>query len=51
MKVLEIFENKLRYKNYSKNTIKVYSQTLFQYLREIDCKDPYRISTKRLSVI
>lgn len=48
MKVLEIFENKLRYKNYSKNTIKVYSQTIFQYLREINCKDPYRISTKEL---
>jgi site-specific recombinase XerD len=48
MKVLEVFENKLRYKNYSKNTIKVYKQTLFQYLKEIDCKDPYRISTKEI---
>lgn len=48
MKVLEIFENKLRYKNYSKNTIKVYKQTLYQYLKEIDCKDPYRISTKEI---
>jgi site-specific recombinase XerD len=48
MKVLEIFENKLRYKNYSKNTIKVYKQTLHQYLKEIDCKDPYRISTKEI---
>ena len=46
MKILEIFENKLRYKNYSQNTVKVYKQTLYQYLREIDCKDPYRISTK-----
>ena len=46
MKVLEIFENKLRYKNYSKNTIKVYKQTLHQYFKETDCKDPYRISTK-----
>lgn len=48
MKVLEIFENKLRYKNYSKNTIKVYSQTLHQYFKETDCKDPYRISTKEI---
>lgn len=48
MKVLEIFENKLRYKNYSKNTIKVYKQTLHQYFKEIDCKDPYRISTKEI---
>jgi site-specific recombinase XerD len=48
MKVLEIFENKLRYKNYSQNTIKVYKQTLLQYLKEINCKDPYRISTKEI---
>lgn len=46
MKVLEVFENKLRYKNYSQNTIKVYKQTLCQYLKEIGCKDPYRLSTK-----
>lgn len=46
MKILEIFENKLRYKNYSQNTIKVYKQTLYQYFKEINCKDPYRISTK-----
>jgi integrase/recombinase XerD len=48
MKVLEIFENKLRYKNYSQNTIKVYKQTLFQYFKETDCKDPYRVSTKEI---
>lgn len=48
MKVLEIFENKLRFKNYSENTIKVYKQTIFQYLKEINCKDPYRISTKEI---
>ena len=48
MKVLEIFENKLRYKNYSKNTIKVYKQTLHQYFKETECKDPYRISTKEI---
>lgn len=48
MKVLEIFENKLRYKNYSKNTIKVYRQTLYQYLKETDCKDPYRVPTKEI---
>ena len=48
MKVLEVFENKLRYKNYSQNTIKVYRQTLFQYLKEVNCKDPYRISTKEI---
>jgi site-specific recombinase XerD len=48
MKILEIFENRLRYKNYSQNTIKVYKQTLSQYFKDIDCKDPYRISTKEI---
>jgi site-specific recombinase XerD len=48
MKILEIFENKLRCKNYAQNTIKVYKQTLFQYLKETNCKDPYRISTKEI---
>ena len=48
MKILEIFENKLRYKNYSKNTIKVYKQTLYQYLKETNCKDPYQITTKEI---
>jgi len=46
MKILEVFENKLRYKNYSPNTIKVYKQTLSQSLKEMGCKDPYRLSTK-----
>ena len=48
MKILEIFENKLRYKNYSQNTIKTYKQTLYQYFKETNCKDPYRISTKEI---
>jgi site-specific recombinase XerD len=48
MKILEIFENKLRYKKYAQNTIKVYKQTLFQYFKETNCKDPYRISTKEI---
>ena len=51
MKILEIFENKLRYKNYSFNTIKVYKQTLYQYFKETGCKDPYQISTKEIIVI
>lgn len=48
MKILEIFENKLRYKNYSNNTIKVYKQTLYQYFKETNCKDPYSITTKSI---
>ena len=43
MKNLEIFENKLRYKNYSQNTIKTYKQTLYQYFKETNCKDPYNM--------
>ena len=43
MKILEIFENKLRYKNYSQNTIKTYKQTLYQYFKETNCKDPYKM--------
>lgn len=46
MKILQIFENKLRYKNYSVNTVKVYTQILSQYLKETNCKDPYRVLTK-----
>jgi site-specific recombinase XerD len=48
MKILEVFENKLRYKNYSINTIKVYKQTLYQYFKETNCKDPYSITTKSI---
>lgn len=48
MRILEVFENKLRYKNYSPNTIKVYKQILSQSLKEIGCKDPYRLSTKNI---
>ena len=47
MKILEIFENKLRYKNYSQNTIKTYKQTLYQYFKETNCKDPYRMCPRR----
>lgn len=48
MKILEIFENKLRYKNYAANTKRVYVQILHQYLKETNCKDPYTISTKEI---
>jgi site-specific recombinase XerD len=48
MKVLEIFENKLRVKNYSKNTIRTYSQTLRQFLIENDVKDAYQVPVKNI---
>ena len=47
-KYVEMYRNDLKLKNYSENTIKVYKQTLFQYLKEINCKDPYIISTKEI---
>jgi hypothetical protein len=34
MKILEIFENKLRFKNYSEKTIKVYCSYLNMFLKE-----------------
>ena len=43
MKVLKIFENKLRNKNYSENTIRNYLHSLSIFLKEINCKDPYQI--------
>lgn len=49
MKILEIFKNKLRHRNYADNTIKVYLQTLSQFLKEIESKDPYSISTKEVT--
>lgn len=48
MKILEIFENKLRFKNYRQNTIKVYKQTLYQYFIETKCIDPYQVTTKSI---
>ena len=51
MRVLEIFENKLRYKNYSKNTIKVYKQTLHQYFKETECKTLTEFQQKKLLII
>jgi integrase/recombinase XerD len=46
MKVLEIFTEKLRYKNYSKNSINVYSSYLKIFIEYNKIKDPYQITTK-----
>ena len=48
MKILKNNKNKQRYKNNPQNTIKTYKQTLYQYFKETNCKDPYRISTKEI---
>lgn len=48
MKILEVFVNKLRYKNYSKKTIEVYLSYLKRFLVETNTYDPYQLSTKIL---
>lgn len=48
MKILKIFEEKLRYKNYSERSIKVYTSYLSQFLIEEYVKDPYQITTSKI---
>ena len=48
MKILKIFEEKLRYKNYSNNTIKLYVSYLKLFLEKEDIKDPYQISIQQI---
>lgn len=46
MKILKIFEEKLRYKNYSERSIKLYSSYLKTFLEKLEIKDPYQIRTQ-----
>lgn len=48
MKILEVFEQKLRYKNYSDKTIKTYLSYLKQFIRTQNINDPYQVSTKQI---
>ena len=48
MKILKIFEEKLRYKNYSDKTIKVYLSYFSSFLKEDGIKDPYQITSNRI---
>jgi len=48
MKILKVFEEKLRYKNYSNNTIKLYVSYLKLFLEKEDIKDPYQISIRQI---
>ena len=48
MKILEIFREKLRYKNYSPRTINVYCSYLNNFLSINQVKDPYQLSTKQI---
>ena len=48
MKILKIFEEKLRYKNYSEKSIKLYLSYLNFFLTQQKIKDPYQITTKQI---
>jgi len=48
MKILEIFTEKLRYKNYSPRTIDVYKSYLKNFLQLNNIKDPYQTTTTQI---
>ena len=48
MKILEIFENRLRYKHYSERTIQMYIHYTEKFLFDTKTKDPYKLTTKML---
>jgi site-specific recombinase XerD len=50
MKILKIFEEKLRYKNYSERSITLYVSYLSFFLKEEGIKDPYQITTNRIVI-
>jgi site-specific recombinase XerD len=48
MKILKIFEEKLRYKNYSPRTIDMYRSYLSNFLKDSCIKDPYQVTTNQI---
>ena len=50
MKILKIFEEKLRYKNYSEKSIKLYSSYLKFFLECEGIKDPYQVRTQQIII-
>lgn len=48
MKILKIFEDKLRYKNYSENTIRLYSRYLKFFFEKESINDPYTVTTNQI---
>jgi len=48
MKILKIFEEKLRYRNYSEKSVKLYLSYLKFFLTEQRIKDPYQVTTKQI---
>lgn len=48
MTILKIFEQKLRYKNYSEKTVKVYISFLKLFLEHEQIQDPYQTRTYQI---
>lgn len=48
MKILKIFEEKLRYKNYSERSIKSYISCLDNFLHQKNIRDPYQVRTQQI---
>ena len=48
MKILKIFQEKLRYKNYSEKSINLYTTYLKNFLEINGIKDPYQIRTQQI---
>lgn len=49
MKVLEIFKNRLRFKNYSNRTIKTYCSYVNRFIVDNKISDPYQLTLKQLN--
>lgn len=48
MKILKIFQEKLRYKNYSERSINLYSSYLKNFIEYEKIKDPYQVRTQQI---
>lgn len=48
MSILKIFEEKLRYKNYSDGSIRLYTSYLKNFINHEGIKDPYQIRTRQI---
>lgn len=48
MKILKIFQEKLRYKNYSERSINLYSSYLKNFIEYERIKDPYQVRTQQI---
>lgn len=50
MKILEIFGEKLRYKNYSKQTINLYKSYIKRFFQTVKIKDPHAVTMKQITM-